>query len=269
MVSRWRAIVVLGSLVLLALAPAARAVAIYTSDGTWGADAFVQGSPSGDNYGASNGLVLKNGSPADTYARKAYLRFDLQSPGAGIIEATLSLVVQTNNGGGTDPNPKAFSVQVFGLLDSYAGVDNNTDGDVIDDGDIHDEFWPEAMIDWTSAPGNVTTSGYSFNSYAALLGTLNVAASDIAGSLVTMASNQALVDFLNADTNGVVTFLLRRTGANAGGSNNLAFYSKEFTPGVTLDEPTLTILTPEPCTLTLAAIGGLTLLARRRRRSAH
>jgi hypothetical protein len=92
-----------------------------------------------------------------------------------------------------------------------------------------------------------------------------VSSSDVDGSTVSF-SNTALTNFINADTNGVITLMLRRSGGNAGGTNNLAFRSKEFDDGVgDPTAPTLTITpVPEPGTLALLGAGTLALIRRRR-----
>ena len=254
-------------------------ILITTADGL-GADTFIKGGADRDNTMNSVSaaeITLKSQSTAtDATARKGFLRFDLATLGAGTVtDATLSLVVSINNGGGSPAGPaQTFTVDVFGLNDGYAGVDNGagtpagtTDGDVLDDNDIHDEFWSESLLDFYSAPGNNPANGNGFLTAAVtLLGSFTVANTDLAGARVTMGSTPALVAFLNADTNGAATFLLRRSGTTAGGNPNLSFRSKEATPGDLTDLPELSMnVVPEPSTAALLA-GGLLALHRGVRR---
>lgn len=239
------------------------AVVIKTSDGN-GADAYAQGTSGNTapfpNTGSETSLILKNGGAADQFARKTYLRFDLAALGSTPFHtATLDLTISNNNGS----SPTTFTVQVFGLLDGFAGVDNSgpADGDVVDEEDVHDEFWAESTLDWDSAPANVTTSGFSLDASATLLGSFNITASDVTGSVVSFSS-AALASFIKADTNGVITLILRRSGTHAGGSENLSFFSKETVAAIgDPSEPTLTLV-PEPAALGLLVMG-LPMLMRR------
>ncbi|GAB6164848.1 hypothetical protein JCM19992_08480 [Thermostilla marina] len=239
---------------------------ITTEDGQ-GADAFVQGGATAEtNFGSIENVVVKNGPFNDQFARKGYLRFDLgQTLGGPISAATLALTVTANNSGGGNPAPANFTVDVFGLVDGFAGVDNTANSSTADDADVHDEFWPENLIDWNSAPANVTSSGFDLDANALLLGSLAVTTGDVVGTTVFFSTPE-LVDFLNDDTNGVVTLILRRSGATAGNGPNLAFASKENSvyaaPTLLLDANL-----PEPSAwlLGLLAVPGLVYLRRRRK----
>lgn len=240
-----------------------------------GADTFVVASagntPPYGPQGSAVNITLKNGTTVDATSRKGYLRFDLSAINLEIVtNVTLSLTVSMNNGGGTPVGPpQNFTVQVFGLTNGFAGVDGKwgtPDGDLLDDVDIHDEFWPESVIDWDSAPASVTNHGQNFTSDAVLLGSFPVTSSQTIGARVTMLSTVAFVNFLNYDDNGVVTLMLRRSGGTAAGSPNLSFYSKEFSIGVATDDPELMIQTiPEPATATLVGLAAVILLGCRRR----
>ena len=211
-------------LVLLAAAPAhAEVVTIATS-----ADTFVQGNatntPPFDNFGLGPSLGIKNFPGANQFARKPYLRFELAATGgADLASARLELFVA-----GMDTNVSPIpdvTVDVFGLVDGFAGEDRNRDGDVDDDEDVHDERWPETVIDWDSAPANLTTSGFALDSNATYLGTFIVPGTSVLNSLVTMET-AALRDFLAADRNGVVTVILRRNDPVAVANTNLSFRSR-------------------------------------------
>ncbi|QNN24289.1 PEP-CTERM sorting domain-containing protein [Planctomycetales bacterium ZRK34] len=240
---------------------ASASIVIKTSDGQ-GADAYAQGTATNTapfpNTGSSSSLVVKNGAAPDQYTRKTYLRFDLAAwNGGSFAAARLDLRISNNDDQGT---PTDFVVEVLGLVDGYAGVDQTPtpDGDVTDEEDVHDEFWAESTLDWDSAPANVTTSGFSLTSDAVSLGTFNVTANDTTADWVSFSS-AALDNFIHADTNGVITLIVRRTGAHAGGSSNLSFYSKEASAA---SAPTLTLI-PEPATLAMLAMGSLGLIRRR------
>jgi hypothetical protein len=236
---------------LFAAVVPAKAAVVFTSFGS-GADTYVQAtdatSPNEINFGVGSATVIKNPSTANRFSRKSYLRFDLTGQTIGMIsEATLSLTVQTNN-----LASGSFTVSVYGLKDGVGenwiegngGTDNNPAGEIV----------------WSNAPANAVGSGINFTSDAALLGTLTVASTATTGTRVTFASNPDLLSFLNADTDNQVTFMLARA---EGGSPNLAFYTKEFTPGDTSDEPALALV-PEPSSSALLGLGCLMLLRRRR-----
>ncbi|MEX2214532.1 MAG: PEP-CTERM sorting domain-containing protein [Phycisphaeraceae bacterium] len=231
------------------LAAPAQALTITTAEGL-GADAFVQGSPNNQNFGNTGTIVLKNGPTADNFARKGYVRFDLASTnGVALAEAMLSFTVATNN------TPNTFTVEVLGLDDGHAG-----------------EFWVEGNggaddnpvneITWANAPANNTGSGINLiNADVTSLGTITILSTDVPGTVVSLSS-AALLSFLNADTNGVATLVLRRIGTNAGGSPNLVFHSHESTTG---GAPTLALtVVPEPATAMLGLVGAAGLARRRR-----
>jgi hypothetical protein len=208
-----------------------------------GADAYVRGGTNGgNNYGNSQNLVVKHSSNS-SFTRHAYLKFDLSDIGEA-LHAGLTLDVLSNNGGGNDPTPKVFTVEVFGLNDGESG-----------------ENWAEGTIDYNNAPGHLGSNNGMDPSTTTFLGSFVV--EDNPGGRVIFA-NEDLIDFLNADTNDLVTLMLRRNGGNGG--YNLVFASDEHG---SLQAPRLDIverIVPEPATATLALLG-LGALARRRRRS--
>ena len=204
-----------------------------------GADTFVQQGSATTNFGSSTDLTIKGGTGTTT--RKIYLRYDLSSlAGTDALGAALNFDVTLNNGGGTPAGPaEDFTVEVFGLLN----------GDP-------DELWNEATINWNNAPANTTDNNLVLAEVVSL-GSFIVPAS--VAPYGVMFSSAALVDFINADTNGVATFILRRS---AGGSANLIFGSDESSANA----PRLSLLVavPEPATGLLGLLSAM-VLARRRR----
>ena len=216
---------------------------ITTAQGL-GADAFVQQGSATTNFGSGADLTIKGG--AETTTRKVYLRYDLSSlGGTDALGAALNLDVTLNNGGGTPAGPpEDFTVEVFGL--------NNGD---------FGELWNEGTINWNNAPANTTDNGLLAN--AVSLGSFIVPESNAPYGV--MFSSAALLNFINADTNGVATFILRRT--SAGTTSNLVFGSAEGTAGAAPRLSLLVTTIPEPATA-LTGLLGMALLAVRRRRMA-
>lgn len=189
----------------------AQSVNLFTSDGN-GADTFVRQGQPDNNFGNAASFTVKGGNGSTT--RKGYVRFDLSTIGQPVTEATVTFTVASNNSGGTALTPgQTFNVDIYGLtneaLDDWVEGDGGTNN------------LPENEITYSNAPANVGP-GNNFGPEALLLGTMNVPGT-LVGETVSF-SDPNLVSFLNSDTNGLVTLLMRR---QAGGSNNLSFRSKE------------------------------------------
>lgn len=231
------------SLVFLAASAVSQSAVISTADGL-GADAMVIGGTNSSNtYGLNPSLLIKNVSPVNQFTRKIYLRFDLSSITEPFTAAALNLTVADNNNG-TAGVASSFSVAVFGLNDSASG-----------------QSWGESSITWNNAPGNIN-SGSSFDAQATVfLGNLQITTSDIGGTEVTFSSS-ALLDFLSADTDNLVTIMLARTDTRVG--ENLAFYGKEADGG--LDAPSLALQTVPEASALCVTLLGCAAFGRRRRR---
>ena len=223
---------------------------LTTASGTKGADAFVQFGAGTTNYGGASDLTIKYGGN-DTAGtnRKAYVRFDLSELNFPISDASLTLAVGINNGGSTNTTPQNFTLNLYGLNDgTTAGAD------------VLGEDWDESTITWNNGPANIvagegagnsvkTGTGTADGGEAVLIGSFSVTSEQTTGSIVIAASGPDLVNFLSADTDGQVTFIITRTGwtSNGGtpnpsqGGSNLTFRSKENTTNH--QAPTLT-LTP-------------------------
>jgi hypothetical protein len=209
----------------------AQAITILTSDGN-GADSYVRQGQASNNFGAETNVVIKGGNGSTT--RKGYLRFDLSAITEPITDASITLTVSTNNSGGANPLPgQTFNVEFYGLvneaLDSWVEGDSGTDN------------LPLNEITYDNAPANISP-GNDFDGDVLLLGTLNVPGT-LAGESITF-SDPNLVAFLNSDTNGLASILMRRV---AGGSSNLAFSSKE---GANTPQLDLTVGSVAPLAIT-------------------
>jgi len=231
----------------LALATAAALTATnpsYAATIITDADAHVwKGATDNTNYGSSTQLQVQDFS--STSSLLAYVRFDLSgyTPGS-FTTATLDLTSATTVG--SPAIGKSF--YVWGLRDSQ-----NADG------------WVENTITYNNAPGldgvvsgdgEVATLDVDTTNKADLLFTTNMVAS---GNTLSL-SNAALLNFLNADTDGKVTFII---GAPMVSSNPAFFIASE--EHATLAAPTLNFTAvPEPSAALLGGLGFLALLRRRR-----
>jgi len=183
-------------MVLLLIAGSASAITVTTATGS-GADTFLA-NDSQSGIG-TNGPDTTHGAEirmrafrqlANTRSKTGYIRFDITGIAGDMSGATLTFDATFLKGG-------VRTVQVYGLID----------GD--------DDFWDESTLTYNTAAGVVpnppTTLGNCVLDMAkvTLLGTITVPA---AGGTypVTFSSSPAdlpLTSFLDADRNGLVTFL--------------------------------------------------------------
>lgn len=191
------------------------------------ADATVdRGGPS-SNYGTATSLNAKN-APSTNIQRKGYLRFNLAGQTiASTPHAILRFAVTTWN--------QSATWQVLGLKDGDAG-----------------ETWSETGITWNNAPANFTTSGELVDPTRTVsLGFLSLAGAQSAGAMAEFRS-VALDDFLKADTNQKVTFILARSTLSD--AANSAIASREH---ATYAGPTL-LFDPMPITIAATRFHGST-----------
>ncbi|MEX2212695.1 MAG: hypothetical protein WD768_01120 [Phycisphaeraceae bacterium] len=219
-----------------------------------GGDSYIQLSVPTTNFGTSSTLLVKHNT--DTFLRKAYVRYDTSSIDGLAGDASLTFNFVETGVGNLDAAglAQSWQFQVYGLNNGDAG-----------------EFWvegnggadnnPAGEINWNNAPANNTATGNGVLANATSLGTFSVLGKGI-GPVVF--SSDALVDFLNSDTDGLATFILVRNTPQTVGTNNYAhgISSRENTAiGGTLLN---VVLVPEPAT-GLLALMGMTVLGRRRR----
>lgn len=217
------------------------ALTVTTSTGN-GADSYIWAAGKSTNYGTSQVIAVKRDTGLGN-SRKGYLRFDFGSTLETVTDATLDLYYSgTNTGIGNKPaNPSTYTV--YGL----------------NDGHLH-ENWSETGITWNNAPGNITSSSSGFNSSeTTYLGTFDINFNTTSAGDKVSFTSQALINFLNDDSNGLVTLLLSRKQANF---SIEYFSSKEHT---LLPDPTLTVNTvPLPASFYLFGSALIVLYARKR-----
>jgi hypothetical protein len=211
---------------------------ISTTNGTGGVSGNVNYTFGGD-FGGDEWHVKNPGAVFDQFHRKGYVRFDTSAIDFTATDASLDLTVSDE----TLLSAEIATIHVYGItnqsLDSVA-LDSN--------------------ITWANAPANDTASGYKADlSKAMLLGSFTYQGNEPVGTVKTFSSS-AFIDFLNADTNGLVTFVLGRTDPGAGKDRNVIFAGDTH---ATYAAPTLTVI-PEPATLGMVGMAGLLLLIRRR-----
>ncbi|MDJ0853134.1 MAG: DNRLRE domain-containing protein [Myxococcota bacterium] len=259
-----RSLLLLAQLLSVTLTLGARpaaALTITTADGV-GADTYVrwrEAEPETDtNYGDATTVRVLDprilNSTAFSNTRKPYLRFDLSAVGDDVVTAA---TLQLTYAGTATGELRDSEIQVFGL----------------DDGDPG-ESWGELDITWTNAPGNFQSCCNFDGNVTSFLGEFTREGDLPAGEIVSFSS-AALLNFLNADTDGQVTLMLagvgngQRPGSAATGVFS-AFTAKESATVAngTAQAPTLeldVVPIPEPSTAALLGLGlGALATARRR-----
>ena len=216
-------------------------------------DSFINGGAVNSQYGGQDSLHADNrgDSVSDlAYAKKAYIEFDISSHEQQVHQAELQLHVLPGQG---DPNDRLWTFALYGLGESY-------------------DIWPTPALTWGNAPGNDNGSGSAFNpNRTTLLDTFTILGLGD-GEIITLTGDAAspLVQFLQADIDGRVTFLIGRSDAGQRGQQAThRIASSEYVPPAGLpgqDAPRLTIL-PEPATISLLCLGAVTLLRRSRKRT--
>lgn len=191
------------------------AVAVPTSRGD-GADAYLTND-------SNRGPTVTHGTKAfleikqipNSRLRIAYLRFDITGLAGSMNGATISLY-------GTSV-PDDLPLAVYGLHENpVAGAG---------------EFWDETQINYATASGldaSAALGTYAFSSDTTA--TALAATTGSGNGWNATVPNPALDDFLAADTNGVVTFIVVIDPAATAKNNALTFSSKEgsFAPVLTL-----------------------------------
>ena len=215
-------------------------ITVDTSVGQ-GADAFVTNQYRNSNFGTGDSLLIRNDGPYG-WNRQTYLRFDLSGVTDPIESASLGTDILYNTLIYNEPSlANVWDIGVYGLLDSDPG--NN---------------WAESSITLNNAPAS-TYYGSDFTSAFSYLGSFSL--EGLAPGDTASFTNTDLLNFINADTDGLITLGLRRLNATRTDSS-FVIASKE---NATYDAPTLTLLTasqdqrvtsvPEPASIALLGLG--------------
>lgn len=181
-----------------------------------------------------------------------FLRFPTVALTDTAASAILNLYWQRSDGG------TGNTLSLYGLNESHAG----------------ETTWDETTLTYNNAPGllpdgvDPTTELANLNSFDDIRDldlanlTLLVDGQDYGPQVLDEAysfSGTALTDFINADTNGEVTFLILRGNESTSG-NQARFWPKESGISPNLD----VTLVPEPNSLVLLGLAGMAAFVRRR-----
>jgi hypothetical protein len=231
------------TILLLALTtlPSLAAITITTANGEGADSTLFNDDNTGPtvNDGAGGSMELRQFT--DVRLRLLYIRFDLTSvAGEDLSGATITLNGTTIN--------RNRPLNFRGVLDGAAGGQG--------------ESWNESTISYSDAAGLATSAPgtYAFSSDATPSFIARTSGSTV--GLNTTEASADLDNFLAADTDGLVTFIVNLEEV-ANDSEDFFFDTKEATDGIA---PSLFLpnAVPEPSTALLGALGFLGLLRRRR-----
>ena len=167
-------------------------------------------------YGTQSNILVKNNGGTHANTRKGVVRFEM-TPGTKVEKATVRLDV-ANYFQDVGTIPESLDFVIFGIRDGAAA-----------------ESFDEATAKHATFSNEIDSSSDGVqNSNVDSLGKVRVLRTDV-GKTVSFTSN-ALVDFINADTNGKITLILVR--AQYTPYLNFAFAARENT---TLSGPRLAI----------------------------
>lgn len=195
-------------------------IQITTAHGR-GQDAFVQRQEIPDDDSEKGLLLVKLPYPqyvdAELWERRAYLGFDLSDVAKKeIAAAELSLCFAPTGLGFSSRIPDA-TFKVYGVKDGP------------------EDEWNEAKLKWDNAPACGEPSELANETKLVLLGSFVIPQGE--QSTTVVVSGKALSEFLNGDSNQLVTMLVVRETAGTGNSDLVHGFASRRHP--TLPPPTL------------------------------
>lgn len=192
-------------------------IQVTTAQGR-GRDTYIQPTGTEDLHRGKNLLLIKR--PYEQHAqweRRVYLGFDLSAlEGRSVDEAQLSLSFAPTGLGFASLVPDA-RFHVYGLADG------------------HDDAWHEDELTWENAPGNEQLPKPESNSRLTHLGSFNLPQGDQTSTI--SIEEQGLKEFLNSDTNQLITLIVIRETEGLGLSDLVHGFASRRHP--TLPPPTL------------------------------
>ncbi len=234
----------------------AEIMTISTADGN-GADAQIRGligsdDQSATNFGSSSTLAYRYASAGTTGVnrfQKSLFRFDLPDNIDTVISATLRIF-------STSASSKDYDLYGLRELSDYGP------------GQL-DESWAESSVTWDNAPFHEGVASNSNGLASGTFLTLVNGGSTPSSPGTETYSSTALASFIEDDTNGLVTFLIRADD-NESALGNFASKEHDGSGFTGLHAPELVLeytVVPEPSTFVLGGLGfGLLLFRRLRHR---
>ncbi len=212
------------------------------------ADADIRETAPDQSYGIRTDLYSATSAGN---SMKSYMRFELPADFGTATSATLTLV-RTRVASAT----VNLYYNLYGLNDGAAGQDwAQTTSYVTAPATV------QAGLTWNNAPANSTTN--TFTTDATSLVTSVMLPMGNNGGVVGSShgfSSQALVDFINTDSDGIMTLMISRVNTTSAYDSFAAYEHATYAP------PTLTLTyepIPEPMTFALMGLGGLLIRKRK------
>lgn len=176
-----------------------------------GKDSYVQANAKAKDFGDDPFFRVKHSSASPDLNRKGYLGFDLSKfAGQKFTDAELMLTIEPSDLGYATMVPDSTFV-IYGLTDES------------------EDTWDEHKLSWQNAPAQDTNQEMrhlALASKTVRLGTFEIAQGISKGTRTLRGT--ALTEFLNSDTNGLVTFIVCRETDEIGRSGLAhAFATKE------------------------------------------